>query len=71
MKEVDPPYDIPSGREVLQKLLPAKKYSGPVMKHIITLFDHLAAAQSKSLMPATNISSLAKICDAETLDIIL
>ena len=39
--------------------------------HIIFLLDHIANAQSEASLAVVNISSFAKIANAETLDIVL
>ena len=42
-----------------------------VRDHIILIFDHIANAQSEASLATANISSLAKIADADMLDIVL
>lgn len=71
VQDVDPDKEVPSGLDVIRKLSPKKWYMSTVKEHIISCFDHLAAAQSKSLLVAVNISSLAKIADEETIDTVL
>lgn len=71
MKVTDPEEEIPSGAEVLQRLSPRKQYTSTIRSHIISMFDHIANAQSEASLAAANILALAKIVDAETLDIVL
>lgn len=42
-----------------------------IRDHIISLFNHIANAQSEASLAAANISSLVKITDADTFDIVL
>ena len=71
VKATDPDDKTPSGPEVLQWLPPGRWYTSVVRDHIISLFDHITNAQSEASLAVANISSLAKIADAETLGIVL
>ena len=71
VKEIDSDDDTPSRPEVLQWLPPGRWYTSTVRNHIISLFDHITNAQLEASLAVANISSLAKIADAETLDIVL
>ena len=68
---MDPDEEIPSGPEVLQQLPPEKRYTNMIRDHIISIFDHIANAQSEASLAAANISALTKVTDADTLDIVL
>ena len=63
--------EVPTGQEVLKCLPPNKRYTPAVKEHIITMFDHLLNTLSEQSWATANLSSLAKIADKETLDIIL
>ena len=62
------PEEMPSGRHILSRLPPQK---AAVKDHIITLFDSLSAAMDHLSTAFMNLSSLAKICDEETFQVIL
>ena len=68
---VDPDEEIPSGPEVLQWLPPEKRYTNTIRDHIISIFDHIANAQSEASLATANISALPKVADADTLDVVL
>ena len=68
---VDPDYDIPSGPEVLKQLPPEKRYTKEIKDSITSIFNHIANAQSEASLAAANIVALAKMADAETLDMVL
>ena len=71
LQNFDPEEEVPTGQEMLKCLPPNKRYTLAVKEHIITMFDHLSNALSKQSLATANLSSLAKIADEETLDIIL
>ena len=69
--ETDPDDDIPSGREVILKLVQEKKLSQAVIDNIISLFDHLSEAHAHMSMAVADLSSLGKITDPVTFKMIL
>ena len=67
----DPEDEMPSRPEVLRQLPLDRQYTSMVRDHIISLFDHTGNAQCEASLATANISALAKITDANTLDIVL
>ena len=68
---IDPDNDIPSGPKVLEQLPPEKRYTKEIKDSITSIFNHMANAQSEASLAAANIVALAKMADAETLDMVL
>ena len=71
VRAVDPDEKTPSGPEVLQWLPLGKQYTSAITDHIISLFDHIANAQSEASLATANISAITKITDTDILDIVL
>ena len=71
LQNFDPDKEVPTGQEILKCLPPNKRCMPTVKEHIITIFDHMSNALSEQSLAAANLSSLAKITDEETLDIVL
>ena len=62
--------EIPEGWMFLRQL-PKKKRKAKVQEMIISCFDHLSEAHAHMSTFAANMSSLAKICDPETYNMVL
>ena len=69
--ETDPDGNIPSGREVVLKLVQEKKLLQSAIDNIISLFDHLSEAHTHISMAVANLSYLGKITDLVTFKTIL
>ena len=67
----DPEEETPSGEEIIRCLPPDQRYSDAVKSKIISLFDYITNAYLEAALAATDISSLAKIADVDTLDMVL
>ena len=65
-----PSIEIPEGWMFLRQL-PEKKRKAEVQEMIISCFDHLSEAHVHMSTFVANMSSLAKICDPETYDMVL
>ena len=70
VEAVDPPEDILTGDNFMQRL-PNKKRKQEVWECIMGLFDNLSAAHSYMSLAVANMSSLAKIADEETFNTVL
>ena len=68
---VNPDDDIPSGPEVLEQLPTERRYTKEIKDIITSIFNHIANAQSEASLAAANIAALAKMANAETLDMVL
>ena len=68
---VDPDDDIPSGPKVLEQLPPEKRYTKEIKDNNTSIFNHIANAQSEASLAAANIVALARMANAETLDMVL
>ena len=66
----EPLIDIPEGWTFLRQL-PEKKRKADVQEMIISCFDHLSEVHAHMSTFAANMSSLTKICDPETYDMVL
>ena len=66
----EPATEIPEGWTFLRQL-PKKIRKAEVQEMIVTCFDHLSEAHTHMSSFAANMSSLAKICDPETYDMVL
>ena len=71
LQNFNPEEEVLTGQEVLKHLPPNKRYTAAIKEHIITVFDHISNTLSEQSLAAANLSSLVKIADEETLDIIL
>ena len=67
---VDPEEEIPSGHEFLHQL-PEQKCKAEEKALVIATLDSISEAQAHMSMATTNLSSLAKITDAETFRLVL
>ena len=68
---VDSDDDIPSGPEILKQLPTGKRYTKEIKDSITSIFNHIANAHLEASLAAANIAALAKMTDAETLDMVL
>ena len=66
----EPSIDIPEGWTFLRQL-PKKKRKAEVQEMIISFFDHLSEVHTHMSTFVANMSSLVKICDPETYDMVL
>ena len=66
----EPVTDVPEGWTFLRQL-PKKVWKTEVQELIVTCFDHLSEAHAHMSSFAANISSLAKIADPETFDMVM
>ena len=69
--KTDPNKDVPEGRKVTFKLHQEKKLSRPAVKHIITYFDNVSAANGYLSSATADLSLLSKLVDPETFKMIL
>ena len=67
---VEPVTDIPEGWTFLRQL-PKKVWKTEVWELIVSCFDHLLEAHAHMSSFVANISSLAKIADPETFDMVM
>ena len=67
---VEPVTDIPEGLTFLRQL-PEKAWKTEVQELIVTCFDHLSEAHAHMSLFVANISSLAKITNPETFDMVM
>ena len=67
---VEPVTDVPEGWTFLRQL-PEKVQKTEVRELIVTCFNHLSEVHTHMLLFAANISSLAKIADPETFDMVM
>ena len=67
---VEPVTDVPEGWTFLRQL-PGKVWKMEVQELIMTCFDHLSEAHTHMLLFAANISSLAKIADPKTFNMVM
>ena len=67
---VEPVTDVPEGWTFLRQL-PKKVWKTEVWELIMTCFDHLSEAHAHMSSFVANISSLAKIADPETFDMVM
>ena len=63
---VDPPEEIPSGKEFLSKL-PERARRAEEMAFITDIFKHVAQAHEHLTEACTNVATLAKVTDKTTL----
>ena len=68
--KTEPLIEIPEGWTFLRQL-PEKKRKAKVWEMIILCFDHLSEAHAHMSTFVANMSSLVKICDLETYDMVL
>ena len=66
----EPVTDIPEGWTFLRQL-PKKVWKMEVQELIMTCFDHLSEAHAHMSLFVANMSSLAKITDPETFDMVM
>ena len=66
----EPVMEIPEGWTFLRQL-PEKTRKAEVWEMIVTCFDHLSEAHTHMSSFVANMSSLAKICDPKTYDMVL
>ena len=66
----EPSIEIPEGWTFLRQL-PKKKRKAEVWEMMILCFDHLSEAHAHMSTFAANMSSLVKICDPETYNMVL
>ena len=66
----EPVSDIPEGWTFLRQL-PEKVWKTEVWELIVACFDHLSEAHAHMSLFTANISSLAKIADPETFDMVM
>ena len=66
----EPVMEIPEGWTFIRQL-PKKVQKTEVWELIVTCFDHLSEAHTHMSSFAANMSSLAKICDPETFDMVM
>ena len=71
LQNFNPQEEVPTGQEILKHLPPNKRYTPVVKEHIITVFDHLSNALLEQSLATMNLSSLSKVANEKTLDIIL
>ena len=71
IQSINPEEEVTSGEEVLKHLPALKRYTSAVQEHIVSCFDHLTAMVLEASSAAATISTLRKIIDEETLDIML
>ena len=67
---VEPVTDVPEGWTFLRQL-PEKVWKMEVQEFIVSCFDHLLEVHAHMLSFAANISSLAKIADPETFNMVM
>ena len=67
---MEPATDVPEGWTFLRQL-PKKVWKTEVWELIVSCFDHLSEAHAHMLSFMTNISSLAKIADPKTFDMVM
>ena len=67
---VEPVTDLPEGWTFLRQL-PEKVWKMEVQELIMSCFNHLLEAHAHMLLFTANISSLAKIADPETFDMVM
>ena len=66
----EPATEIPEGWTFIRQL-PEKVQKTEVWELIVTCFNHLSEAHAHMSSFAANMSSLAKICDPETFDMVM
>ena len=66
----EPVTEIPEGWTFIRQL-PEKVQKTEVRELIVTCFDHLSEAHAHISSFVANMSSLAKICDPETIDMVM
>ena len=67
---MEPAMEIPEGWTFIRQL-PKKVQKTEVQELIVTCFDHLSEAHAHMSLFVANISSLAKICDPKTFDMVM
>ena len=67
---MEPVTEVPEGWTFLRQL-PEKVWKMEVQKLIVTCFDHLSEAHAHMSSFVANMSSLAKIADPETFDMVM
>ena len=67
IKVVDPPEEIPSGEEFLQKL-PERTRRAEEMAFITDIFEHAARAHEHLSEVCANVAALSKITDKDDFD---
>ena len=67
---MEPVTEVPEGWEFIWQL-PEKVHKAEVWEMIVTCFDHLSEVHTHMSLFAANMSSLAKICDPKTIDMVL
>ena len=66
----EPAMEIPEGWTFIRQL-PEKLWKTEVWELIVTCFDHLSEAHAHMSLFVANMSSLAKICDPKTFDMVM
>ena len=67
---MEPATEVPEGWVFLRQL-PKKVWKTEVQELIVMCFDHLLGAHTHMSLFAANMSSLAKITDPETFDMVM
>ena len=66
----EPAMEVPEGWTFIRQL-PKKVWKTEVWELIVTCFDHLSEVHTDMSLFAANMSSLAKIADPETFDMVM